>query len=102
MQWRGRVRFSPYVLVGDCLIPYRYSESRQLRCGCSLGTPARRIDDRIRKLCAKAQAASNGDSEPILRELLVLVRQKTDRLKRRAARLLLKGEHLEPERRQVS
>lgn len=61
--------------------------------------PQRRIDDRMRKLCVKAQSATDGDLQPILQELLVLIRQKDERLKRRAARLLLKGEHLEPERR---
>ena len=60
--------------------------------------PQRRIDDRIRVLCAKLQAASHGDLETILQELLKLVHQKNERLKRRAARLLLKGD-LEPERR---
>ena len=62
-------------------------------------TPERRIDDRIRELCAKLKATSNSDLEPILQELLELVHQKMERLRRRAARLLLKGEHLEPERR---
>ena len=61
--------------------------------------PERRIDDRIRQLCARAMVASDGDVEPALQELLDLVHQKMEELKRRAARLLLKGEHLEPERR---
>ena len=59
----------------------------------------RRIDDRIRELCAQLNAASNDDLELILKELLTLVRQKSDRLKRRGARLLLRGEQLESERR---
>ncbi len=65
--------------------------------------PQRRIDDRIRKLCTKLKAAASAsarDVEPVLQELLGLVHRKNERLKRRAARLLLKGEHLEPERRQ--
>ena len=61
--------------------------------------PQRRIDDRIRQLCAKAMGASNGDEAPVLRELLVLVHQKGERLKSRAAKLLLNGEHLDGERR---
>lgn len=61
----------------------------------------RRVDDRIRELYAKAATASSGDLEPILQELLELVHQKLERLKRRAARLLLKGAHLEPERRKT-
>lgn len=59
----------------------------------------RRVDDRIRELYAKASSAPNEDLEPILQELLALVHRKSERLKRRAARLLLKGDHLEPERR---
>jgi len=63
--------------------------------------PQRRIDDRIRKLCTKLKAAASArDVEPVLQEILGLVHRKNERLKRRAARLLLKGEHLEPERRQ--
>lgn len=64
--------------------------------------PQRRIDDRLLKLCAKAKAARDGDSRPILQEILKLVHQKNERLKRRAARLLLNGEHLEGERRQTN
>ena len=64
-----------------------------------MSVPNRRIDDRIRALCAKLKSAPDGDVENLLSELLKLVRQKNERLKGRAARLLLKGEHLEPERR---
>lgn len=64
-----------------------------------MSPPQRRVDDRIRSLCARVQSASNGDLEPLLQELLSLVRQKSERLKRRAARLLLKRDHLEAERR---
>jgi len=39
------------------------------------------------------------NGEPALQERLRLAHQKNERLKRRAARLLLKDEHLEPERR---
>lgn len=64
--------------------------------------PQRRIDDRLRKLCAKAIIAPDGDRETILQEVLELVHQKSERLKRRAARLLLKGSHLEPERKSIT
>ena len=63
--------------------------------------PQRRIDDRLLKLCAKAKAARDGDSRAILQEVLHLVHQKNERLKRRAGRLLLNGEHLEGERRKT-
>jgi hypothetical protein len=65
----------------------------------AMNDPRRRIDDRIRMVCASLTAASNGDAEPALRELLRLVHQKADRLKSRAARLLLNGDHLDGERR---
>ena len=64
-----------------------------------MSVPQRRIDDRLRKLSAKALAASDKERESILQELLELVHRKGERLKRRAARLLLKGEELEGERR---
>ena len=59
----------------------------------------RRIDDRIRDLCVKAATATDADSESLLHELLKLVHEKSERLRARAARLLLKRECLEPERR---
>jgi hypothetical protein len=65
-----------------------------------MNVPQRRIDDRIRQLCAKVIAASNSDVEPALQELLALVHQKAERLKTRAGKLLLRGEHLDAERRQ--
>lgn len=64
-----------------------------------MGVPQRRIDDRIRKISKKALTASDQDRERILAELLELVHAKSERLKRRAAKLLLSGKHLEPERR---
>ena len=63
--------------------------------------PQRRIDDRLRILCATALTAANDELVAIRQELLFLVHQKMERLKGRAARLLLKGEHLEPERRRT-
>jgi hypothetical protein len=65
-----------------------------------MNAPQRRIDDRIRQLCTRAQSASDRDLEAVLQELLALVHEKGERLKGRAARLLLKGEQLESERRQ--
>ena len=67
-----------------------------------LRVPQRRIDDRIRELCARAQAATDGDLESILQELLALIHRKDERLKRRAGRLLLNHEQLEPERRSTT
>jgi hypothetical protein len=61
--------------------------------------PRRRIDDRIRELSSKVQFAADSDLDPVLQELLRLVHEKGERLKIRAARLLLNGEQLEPERR---
>jgi len=61
--------------------------------------PQRRIDDRIRAACAKAVAASSEDLEHFLQEFLLLVHEKSERLKARAVRLLVKGERLEHERR---
>jgi hypothetical protein len=66
---------------------------------CSVGVSERRMDDRIRAVCARLKDATEGGFETLLQELLELVHQKNARLKRRAARLLLKGEPLEPERR---
>ena len=64
-----------------------------------MSIPQRRIDDHIQDLCVKAQAASEDDLQPILQELSQLLHQKIERLRGRAARLLLKGEHSGPERR---
>ena len=61
--------------------------------------PLRRIDDRIHGLFEKIRAAPDDDVDAILHELLRLIHQKNERLKRRAARFLLKGARLEPERR---
>jgi hypothetical protein len=64
-----------------------------------VGVPQRRIDDRIRALCAKAKDAPEDGLDTHLHDLLELFRQKNERLRTRAARLLLKNERLEPERR---
>ena len=64
-----------------------------------MSIPQRRIDDHIQDLCVKAQAAADDDLQPILQELSALLHEKIERLRGRAARLLLKGEHSGPERR---
>ena len=57
--------------------------------------PERRIDDRIRQLCAKVTSATDDDDFQSLRqELLELARQKCESLKRQ-----VNGEYLEPRRR---
>ena len=61
--------------------------------------PQRRLDDRLRTLCGQALHASVDELKFIREELLSLIHQKVERLKRRGARLLLNGDHLEPERR---
>lgn len=57
-------------------------------------TPQRRIDDRIYKLFTELQEAEEGDVETLLQLLLELIRQKNERLKTRAAKVLLKGKPL--------
>jgi|SRR5579872_52922 len=74
-------------------------DARQLCYVNSVDVPQRRIDDRLRALCAKLKVVPEHDFESVLQELLELVHQTNERLKRRAARLFLKGDHLEPERR---
>jgi hypothetical protein len=53
----------------------------------------RRLDDRIRELANRAIAASQADVdvEPILKELLALVHEKLERLRRIAMSHLLEG-----------
>ena len=63
-----------------------------------MSVPQRRVDDRIRAACSRL-VNSNGHFEDAVKDFLTLVHDKTLRLKRRAGRLLLNGEHLEGERR---
>ena len=59
-----------------------------------------RIEDRIRKLCAKAADANDGDLEPILRELSQLLRGTVEHMRNSATSLLVEGKPLsEPRRR---
>jgi len=60
----------------------------------------RRIEDRIRKLCAKVADATDGDLEPALRELSQLLRGTVEHMRNSAASLLVEGKPLsEPRRR---
>ena len=53
--------------------------------------PSRRLDDRIRELCAKASRASDSEVEEILRDLKAALAEHTRRLRKMAARNLLNG-----------
>ena len=60
----------------------------------------RRIEDRIRELCAKAVIATDDDLEPALRELLQLLGGTIEHMRKSAASLLVEGKPLlEPRRR---
>ena len=105
---RQSCRQSPILVVKGPRSPSKYqrsyiaqsaSESKAPYPGFLMRTHRRRIDDRLRELSAMALASADEDLEPILQELLELVHAKSERLKRRAARLLLNSERLESERR---
>ena len=65
-----------------------------------MSSPQRRIEDRIRKLCAKAASATDGDLEPALDELTQLLRSTIGHMRDSATRLLVGGKPLsEPRRR---
>jgi hypothetical protein len=60
----------------------------------------RRIEDRIRELCAKAVAATDGDLEPTLEELSQLLHGTIKHMRKRATSLLIERKRLsEPRRR---
>lgn len=62
--------------------------------------PQRRIEDRIRELCANAVAAKDGDLEPALQQLSQLLRATIEHMRESATRLLVEGMPLvEPRRR---
>jgi hypothetical protein len=66
-----------------------------------MSDPQRRIEDRIRELCARAMTATDGDLEQILRELSQLLRGTIEHLRKRATSLLVEGKPLlEPRRRE--
>jgi hypothetical protein len=65
-----------------------------------MSPPQRRIEDRIRELCAKVVAATDGEREAILKELRKLLRGTTEHMRKRAASLLVEKKRLsEPRRR---
>jgi len=49
-----------------------------------LGMPSRRLDDRIRELCAKVVAATEEEVEPAISELQAALREHTSRLRKLA------------------
>lgn len=64
-----------------------------------MSPPKRRIEDRIRELCAKASAATDSDLEPVL-ELTQLLQRTVAHLRKGATSLLVeKKPLLEPRRR---
>jgi hypothetical protein len=65
-----------------------------------MAPPQRRIEDRIRELCARATTATNGDLEPALRELSQHLRGTIEHMRKSAKSLLVEGKPLlEPRRR---
>lgn len=62
--------------------------------------PQRRIEDRIRELCAHAIVATDGDLELALQELSQLLRITVEHMRKSATKLLVEGTSLfEPRRR---
>jgi hypothetical protein len=59
---------------------------------------SRRLDDRIRHLCAQVSEASNGELEAILQELLAAIHEKIERLRCIAANQLLAGRRIKERR----
>jgi hypothetical protein len=65
-----------------------------------MSPPQRRIEDRIREICATAVTATDGELEPALRELSQLLRGTIDHMRKSATKLLVEGTPLvEPRRR---
>ena len=65
-----------------------------------MSPPQRRIEDRIRELCANAAGATDGDLERALQELTQLLRGTIEHMRESATSLLVKGKPLsEPRRR---
>lgn len=65
-----------------------------------MSPPNRRIEDRIRDLCARVAVATDGDLEPVLQELLQLLRTTVEHMRESATKLLIEGVPLpEPRRR---
>ncbi len=60
--------------------------------------PSRRLDDRIRDLCARISHASESEYQEVLQQLRGAISEKTDRVRRMAARNLLRTQDLEERR----
>ncbi len=63
--------------------------------------PQRRIEDRIRELCAKT-VTNTGDLEPTLQELSQLLRETIEHMRLSATTLLVEGKPLSEPRRRVN
>jgi hypothetical protein len=69
----------------------------------AMGLPTRRLDDRIRDLCAEAIAAkSSHNAKPILAELQSAIHEFTERLRKRVAAVLTRSSDFPIERRRTS
>lgn len=66
-----------------------------------MSLPLRRVDDRIRDLCAKAVDADSGELNFILPQLRAAVHQAIERLRLRAA-AVMSGREVPSERRKIS
>ena len=64
--------------------------------------PRRRIEDRIRELCATAVTTTDGDLEPTLEELAQLLRGTIEHMRKRATSLLVERKPLSEPRRRVN
>ena len=66
-----------------------------------MSPPQRRVEDRIRALCASVVTATDGDLEPALQELSQLLRGTIEHMREGAKSLLVEGKPLlEPRRRE--
>jgi hypothetical protein len=63
------------------------------------GVPYRRLEDRIRDLCAQALTAEDAEMEAIFGALQLALREHVERLRKLAALNLTKASSLPPERR---
>ena len=61
--------------------PYRAAPEAQVR----LSVPSRRLEDRIRELCARVLSASGAELEPLISELQAALREHNSRLRKLAA-----------------
>ena len=67
-----------------------------------MSSPQRRIEDRIRELCANAKTATDGDLEPILIELSRRLHKTIEHLRKRAKSMLVEGKPLLEHRRRAN